>query len=65
MFNYPKNEPIAQFCFDLLVLDFEYDNFVSGRVLRDGYYLCHISADNKDNFIEKFMSGNYSGSRRF
>ena len=65
MFNYPMNDPIAQFGFDLLVLDYEFSDHVSGRILRDGYYLCHISAANKTEFIDKFMTGNYKGSRRF
>lgn len=66
MFNYPKNELIAQNLFATLWLDYEYfedqygqENWVSCRVLNDMNYVCKLYADTREHAIEKFLSGAY------
>jgi len=64
MFNYPKNELIAQKLFLTLWLDYEYFadeygqiNFVSCRVLNDLNFYGRIYAENRQKAIEKFYAG--------
>lgn len=61
----PLNECIYKKCFATLWIDYEYagdailEPYVSGRVLYDGCFHCHISATTREELIEKFIGGNY------
>ena len=64
MYNYPKNELIAQKLFMTLWLDYEYfaddqgqTNFVSCRVLNDLNFYGSVYAENRKQAIEKFYNG--------
>ena len=54
-----KNEVIAVKCFASLGLDYEFSDYVSCRVLIDGWYDCGLIATSRDEAIEKFLSGKY------
>lgn len=64
MYNYPKNELIAQKLFMTLWLDYEYfedkygqENYVSCRVLNDLNFYGRIHAENREQAIKKFYAG--------
>lgn len=48
------NIEIARRCFASLVLDYEFNDFVSCRVLIDGYYCSSFIASSREAAIEKF-----------
>lgn len=48
------NIEIARKFFVSLILDYEFDNFVSCRVLTDGYYCSSFIAPSRKAAIEKF-----------
>lgn len=62
----PMNEVIDTKAFAALILDYEFlespfdlPPYVSGRVLFDGVYHASITAESREEMIEKFRSGNY------
>lgn len=61
----PMNECIYRKCFASLYLDYEFDGsngfppYVTGRVLVDGCFRAHISADNRLDLIKAFINGEY------
>ncbi len=67
MSNYPMNLAIAQKLFATLVLDQEWKGCkqfgikpgVYCRVLIDGWYRDSITAESRDQAIEKFMNTNW------
>ena len=50
------NEAIAKKGFCTLILDYKFDGYVGGRVLNDGYFCSHITADSMESFLEKFFN---------
>lgn len=57
------NLEIARQCFGSLILDYEWEfedeTGVYCRILNDGWYVGYLTARNREEAIEKFLSGNY------
>lgn len=56
----PRDELIARKCFASLWLDYEWEDFVSCRVLIDGWFKANLYAKDCEEAIDKFMKGDYS-----
>ena len=56
---YGWNLPIAQKYFAILVLDYEFDDVCYCRILIDGNYAGQLTAVNRDQAIEKFLTGQW------
>lgn len=56
---YEMNLPIAQKYFAVLVLDYEFKDGCYCRILCDGNYAGQLTASNRDQAIEKFLSGQW------
>lgn len=54
------NVEIARRFFASLILDYEFDNFVSCRVLIDGCFCRSLVASSREEAIEKFNSTEWS-----
>lgn len=54
-----KNECIAARAFAALILDYEFDDYVSCRVLIEDLYQTRIHAANRAEAIEIFNSGKW------
>lgn len=53
------NELLAARGFGALILDYEWQDLVSCRVLIDGWYAATIHAANRDDAIKMFESGEW------
>ena len=53
------NMPIAQKYFAVLVMDYEFEDMVFCRILIDGNFAGQLTAENKDQAIEKFLAGHW------
>ena len=55
----PLDVEIARKCFATLVLDYESPDYASGRVLIDGWYKATLTANNREELIQKFYNKEY------
>lgn len=54
-----RNECIAAKCFGYLVLDYEFSDYVSCRILIEDVFQCRIHAATREEAINIFMSGSW------
>ena len=57
--RYPKNECIAAKAFASLILDYEFSDYVSCRVLIEDLYSGEVVAGSRQEAIEIFKTGSW------